>query len=187
MLKDACRRKFDVVMAWAIDRLGRSLVDLLGTIQGLEVCGVDLYLDQQNIDTTTPVGKLLFQITGWTTISGIAAASGLKRAHAIESGQSSGIELGIDRFGQFGLAGTLMRKSEQPDHRATRVPLVAGSQQRLECARVGLPREQMITIDKIEQCHRLPAQRMDHMPVIDDITAFVGCLWSPAAPQCEKP
>src|SRR5215831_16287885 len=64
MLKDACRRKFDVVMAWAIDRLGRSLVDLLGTIQGLEACGVDLYLDQQNIDTTTPVGKLLFQITG---------------------------------------------------------------------------------------------------------------------------
>jgi DNA invertase Pin-like site-specific DNA recombinase len=64
MLNDASRRKFDVVMAWAIDRLGRSLVDLLGTIQGLEACGVDLYLDQQNIDTTTPVGKLLFQITG---------------------------------------------------------------------------------------------------------------------------
>jgi DNA invertase Pin-like site-specific DNA recombinase len=38
MLKDASRRKFDVVMAWAFDRLGRSLVDLLGTIQGLEAC-----------------------------------------------------------------------------------------------------------------------------------------------------
>ena len=34
MLKDAQRRRFDVVMAWAIDRLGRSLIDLLGTIQG---------------------------------------------------------------------------------------------------------------------------------------------------------
>ena len=33
MLKDAQRRRFDVVMAWAIDRLGRSLIDLLGTIQ----------------------------------------------------------------------------------------------------------------------------------------------------------
>src|SRR5215467_13763628 len=32
MLKDASRRKFDIVMAWAIDRLGRSLIDLLGTI-----------------------------------------------------------------------------------------------------------------------------------------------------------
>ena len=64
LLKDASRRKFDVVMAWAIDRLGRSLIDLLGTIQHLEACGVDLYLDQQAIDTTTPAGKLLFQMTG---------------------------------------------------------------------------------------------------------------------------
>jgi DNA invertase Pin-like site-specific DNA recombinase len=64
MLKDAQRRHFDVVMAWAIDRLGRSLIDLLGTIQALETCGVDLYLDQQSIDTTTPPGRLMFQITG---------------------------------------------------------------------------------------------------------------------------
>jgi DNA invertase Pin-like site-specific DNA recombinase len=64
MLKDAQRRRFDVVMAWAIDRLGRSLIDLLRTIQTLEACGVDLYLDQQAIDTTTPVGKLMFQVTG---------------------------------------------------------------------------------------------------------------------------
>ena len=64
MLKDASKRRFDVVMAWAIDRLGRSLIDLLGTIQTLEACGVDLYLDQQSIDTTTPAGKLMFQVTG---------------------------------------------------------------------------------------------------------------------------
>ncbi len=64
MLKDANRRKFDVVMAWAIDRLGRSLIDLLGTIEHLQEVGVDLYLDQQSIDTTTPTGKLLFQLTG---------------------------------------------------------------------------------------------------------------------------
>jgi DNA invertase Pin-like site-specific DNA recombinase len=64
MLNDACRRKFDVVMAWAIDRVGRSLIDLLCTIQHLEAASVDLYLDQQNIDTTTPMGRLLFQVTG---------------------------------------------------------------------------------------------------------------------------
>jgi len=64
MLKDASRRKFDIVMAWAIDRLGHSLSDLLDTIRHLEACGVDLYLDQQAIDTTTPMGKLVFQLTG---------------------------------------------------------------------------------------------------------------------------
>jgi len=64
MLRDAQRRRFDIVMAWAIDRLGRSLIDLLDTIQQLENCGVDLYLDQQAIDTTTPTGRLMFQVTG---------------------------------------------------------------------------------------------------------------------------
>jgi DNA invertase Pin-like site-specific DNA recombinase len=64
MLNDAQRGKFDVVMAWAIDRIGRSLVDLLNTIEGLKACGVDLYLDQQSIDTTTPSGKLMLQMTG---------------------------------------------------------------------------------------------------------------------------
>jgi DNA invertase Pin-like site-specific DNA recombinase len=64
MLKDANRRKFDVIMAWAVDRMGRSLRDLVDSIEHLEAVGVDLYLDQQSIDTTTPAGKLLFQVTG---------------------------------------------------------------------------------------------------------------------------
>ena len=64
MLKQAQRGAFDVVMAWSIDRVGRSLIDLLGTIQHLEACKVDLYLDQQAIDTTTAAGKLMFQVTG---------------------------------------------------------------------------------------------------------------------------
>jgi DNA invertase Pin-like site-specific DNA recombinase len=64
MLKDASKRRFDVIMAWAIDRLGRSLIDLLHTIETLNACGVDLYLDQQGIDTTTPTGKLMFQVCG---------------------------------------------------------------------------------------------------------------------------
>lgn len=64
MLKDACRGRFDVVMAVAIDRLGRSLLDLLGTFQHLEACKTDVLIDKQAIDTTTPMGRLLFHITG---------------------------------------------------------------------------------------------------------------------------
>jgi DNA invertase Pin-like site-specific DNA recombinase len=64
MLKQAQRGAFDVAMAWSIDRVGRSLIDLLSTIQHLEACKVDLYLDQQQIDTTTPAGKLMFQVCG---------------------------------------------------------------------------------------------------------------------------
>ena len=64
MLKEAQRHKFDVLMTWAIDRVGRSLVDLLGTIQHLEACKVDLYIDQQQLDTSTPTGKLMFQVCG---------------------------------------------------------------------------------------------------------------------------
>src|SRR6516164_5477954 len=87
MLKDASRRKFDIVVAWAIDRLGRSLSDLLDTIQHLDACGVDLYLDQQAIDTTTPMGKLVFQLTGAfaefeRTMIRQRVKAGLKRAVA---------------------------------------------------------------------------------------------------------
>jgi DNA invertase Pin-like site-specific DNA recombinase len=64
MLKDASKGKFNVVMVWAIDRLGRSLLDLLGTIQHLKECNADVYIDQQNLDTTTPTGKLMFQVCG---------------------------------------------------------------------------------------------------------------------------
>lgn len=93
MLNDAQRHRFDVVMAWAIDRLGRSLIDLLGTIQTLETCGVDLYLDQQSIDTTTPAGRLMFQITGAfaefeRSMIRQRVRAGLKRA--VESGKQLG-------------------------------------------------------------------------------------------------
>jgi DNA invertase Pin-like site-specific DNA recombinase len=51
MLKDAVRRKFDVVMVWAVDRLGRSLSDLIGTIQELHCAKIDLFLHMQGLDT----------------------------------------------------------------------------------------------------------------------------------------
>ena len=62
--KDATRRKFDVVMSWSVDRLGRSLQDLVAFLSELHAIGVDLYLHQQGIDTTTPAGKAMFQMMG---------------------------------------------------------------------------------------------------------------------------
>jgi DNA invertase Pin-like site-specific DNA recombinase len=55
MMKDANKRKFDVAMAWSVDRLGRSLPDLINIKNDLHSVSVDMYLHQQAIDTTTPV------------------------------------------------------------------------------------------------------------------------------------
>jgi len=63
-LKDATRGKYGVLMAWSVDRLGRSLPDLLATLQELHGAGVDLYLHRQAVDTRTPAGKALFQMLG---------------------------------------------------------------------------------------------------------------------------
>ncbi len=60
----ATQRQVDVVMAWSVDRLGRSLQDLVAFLADLQASGVDLYLHQQGLDTTTPGGKALFQMMG---------------------------------------------------------------------------------------------------------------------------
>ncbi len=64
LCKAATRKEFDVVMAWSVDRLGRSLQDLVQFLVELHAKGVDLYLDRQGVDTTTPGGKALFQMMG---------------------------------------------------------------------------------------------------------------------------
>lgn len=64
LIKGAVRREFDVIMAWSVDRLGRSLQDLVAFLGEVHAKGVDLYLHQQGIDTTTPAGKALFQMMG---------------------------------------------------------------------------------------------------------------------------
>lgn len=64
LLKDASRRKFDVVVAWSVDRLGRSLSDLTAMLKELHSLGIDLVLHQQGVDTTTPAGKALFGMLG---------------------------------------------------------------------------------------------------------------------------
>src|SRR5438477_5592320 len=64
LCRDAARREFDVVMAWSVDRLGRSLQDLVGFLSELHALKIDLFLRQQGLDTTTPAGKAMFQMMG---------------------------------------------------------------------------------------------------------------------------
>ena len=64
MMKAVNAKEFDMVAAWSVDRLGRSLTDLLGILQGLHDKGVDLFLHQQGLDTSTTAGKAMFQMLG---------------------------------------------------------------------------------------------------------------------------
>jgi DNA invertase Pin-like site-specific DNA recombinase len=64
LIRQANQRKFDLVMAWSVDRLGRSLQDLVGFLSELHALHIDLFLHQQGLDTTTPAGKAMFQMMG---------------------------------------------------------------------------------------------------------------------------
>ncbi len=62
--KAVAQRQVDLVAAWSVDRLGRSLQHLVAFLGELHAKGVDLYLHQQGIDTSTPAGKAMFQMMG---------------------------------------------------------------------------------------------------------------------------
>ena len=64
LLRGVARREFDMIAAWSVDRLGRSLQDLLSFLLELQSKRVDLYLHQQALDTSTPMGKAMFQLCG---------------------------------------------------------------------------------------------------------------------------
>ncbi len=64
LLKAVHRREIDMVAAFAVDRLGRSLSDLVAFLGDLQARGTDLFLHQQAIDTSTPSGRMLFQLLG---------------------------------------------------------------------------------------------------------------------------
>ena len=65
LLADAHRRRFDVVLVWKLDRLGRSLSHLIRLVETLGGLGIDLVsMDDPGLDTTSPQGKLLFQVMG---------------------------------------------------------------------------------------------------------------------------
>ena len=64
MMKLATQRKFEVVMCWSIDRLGRSLQHLVEILNELQAMKIDLFFMQQGMDTTTPSGRMIFSVFG---------------------------------------------------------------------------------------------------------------------------
>jgi DNA invertase Pin-like site-specific DNA recombinase len=64
LLNDATARKINMIAAWSVDRLGRSLQDLVSFLTELQALGCDLYLHQQAVDTSTPSGRAMFQMCG---------------------------------------------------------------------------------------------------------------------------
>src|SRR6516164_3774393 len=93
LLKDATGRKVDMIAAWSVDRLGRSLQHLVGFLNELQALGCDLYLHQQAIDTTTPSGRAMFQMCG--VFAEFERAMIVERVNAgLKRAKRDGIELG---------------------------------------------------------------------------------------------
>jgi DNA invertase Pin-like site-specific DNA recombinase len=77
MMGFARQRKFDVLLVWKLDRLSRSLKNLINTLDELGHLGIDFISYDNKIDTSTPTGKLVFQIIGlWLNLSGTSSVSG---------------------------------------------------------------------------------------------------------------
>ena len=93
LCKDAARRRFDIVAAWSVDRLGRSLQDLVSFLSDIHGFGIELYLHQQGIDTTTPAGKAMFQMLG--VFAEFERSMIRERVHAgLARAKANGITLG---------------------------------------------------------------------------------------------
>jgi len=64
LMKSATQRKFDMVMCWSIDRLGRSLQNLVEILNEMQSMKIDMFFLQQGMDTTTPSGRMIFSVFG---------------------------------------------------------------------------------------------------------------------------
>jgi DNA invertase Pin-like site-specific DNA recombinase len=89
-------RKIDMVAAWSVDRLGRSLQHLLGFLNELQALGCDLYLHQQALDTSTPSGRAMFQMCG--VFAEFERSMIVERVNAgLKRAKAQGVKLGRGR------------------------------------------------------------------------------------------
>lgn len=97
-LKDATRRRYDMLAAWSVDRLGRSVQDLVAALQELRSANVDLFLHQQALDTSTPSGRAMFQMLG--VFSEFERAIIVERVNSgLARAKAAGTKLGRPKIG----------------------------------------------------------------------------------------
>ncbi len=93
LLELVARREVEIILSWAVDRISRSLPDLLSFLGELKAKNVDLFLHQQNLDTCTPSGKALFQLLG--VFAELESAILKERIHAgLNRARAEGKKLG---------------------------------------------------------------------------------------------
>ena len=64
LMKSVARREIDGILVWDVSRLGRSLQDLVSILNDIRSKSIDLYIHKQGLDTSTPSGKMMFQMLG---------------------------------------------------------------------------------------------------------------------------
>ena len=64
LIKGAVRKDYNTILVWSVDRLGRSLQDLVSFLNEIHSVDCDLYIHQSGIDSSTPSGKMMFQMCG---------------------------------------------------------------------------------------------------------------------------
>ncbi len=123
LVTDAKRRRFDVLVCWRLDRLGRSLKHLITLLADLEALGVSFVSLAEGIDATTPAGKLQMHI--------LAAISEFERSRTIER-----VQAGLQRAKRQG------RTLGRPRAIISRFELarVAGMSTRAAAKVLGVPR-----------------------------------------------
>lgn len=96
LMQDASRREFDIVLVWKIDRFGRSVKHLINTLADLDSCGVAFASLRDNLDLSTPSGRLMFQIIG--AMAEFERALTLERVRAgLNNARRNGKRLGRPR------------------------------------------------------------------------------------------
>jgi DNA invertase Pin-like site-specific DNA recombinase len=100
-LKDAVRRKFDVLMVWSIDRMGRSTATVTAALAELEAAGVAIYADKEAMDATTPHGKAMLHMAA--VFAELERGMIRDRVMAgLERARAQGVTLGRPRGGPEG-------------------------------------------------------------------------------------